>query len=173
MFSVTLKSILTLMILFITFTAFPYDISCKDEKGKQTFTLNFEKPLSSQISNKLGMKTAVLKGLNDLGERYSFIANTVIEENTDENHNLTLSGFGQVTGKPVAGKQINSSLKSIIFLFSKRENILNLGKIEFVSVPFLQMDEQKIEYLNCHFDGMNSKEIKIYSRILESFKIKR
>jgi hypothetical protein len=173
MFSVAIKSILASVILSVTLTAFPYDISCKDEKGKQVFTLNYEKPLSTQISNKLGMKTAVLKGLNDSGERYSFIANSILEENSDENQNLILNGFGQITKKPLAGKQSISSLKSITFRMNKHENILNLGTIEFISIPFLQLEEQKIEYLNCHFDSVSPKEIKIYSRLLDAFKVKR
>ena len=173
MFSVAIKSILASVILSVTLTAYSYDIICKDEKGKQVLTLNYEKPLSTQISNKLGMKTAVLKGLNDIGERYSFIANSILEENSDESQNLILNGFGQITKKPIAGKQNISSLKSIKFRYNKHENLLNIGSIEFISIPFLQVEEQKIEYLNCHFDGVNAKEIKIYSKLIDAFKVKR
>ncbi len=173
MFLITTKSIITSVFLSVTLTAFSHDISCKDEKGKQIFSLNFEKPLSIQISNKLGMKTAVLKGLNDTGERYSFIANSAFEESSNENRNLILNGFGQITRKPIAEKQNISSLKSIKFLFNKNENNLNIGSIEFTFIPFLQTEEQKIEYYNCHFDAINAKEIKIYSRVLESFKVKK
>lgn len=173
MFSFTIKNILASVTLSFSLTAFSYDVHCKDENGKQVFTLNYEKPLSTQISNKLGMKIVVLKGLNDSGDRYSFIANSVLEKNSDENQSLTLNGFGQITKKPIIGNQSFSTLKSITFRFHKHENILNLGTIEFIFIPFSQLEEQKIEYSICYFNEVNSKEIKIYSRILNAFKTRK
>lgn len=173
MFSKAIKIAIITVTLFIPLAAFSYDISCKDNKGKLVFTFNFEKPLSSQISNKLGMKTAVLKGLNTNGDRYSFIANSASEENTDEKRSLILNGFGQITNKSSTEKQNLTSIKNITLQFQKLDSNLNMGSIQFVSFSISQNEEKKLEYLNCHFDSGNTKDIKIYTKILDIFKLKR
>jgi len=173
MFSKAIQSIIASLTLFVPLNSFSSDITCKDEKGKLIFTFNFEKPISSQISNKLGMKTAVFKGFNDANDRYSFIANSVIEDNIEENHNLTLIGFGQITKKSTPGKRSISSIKSIKLRIPNQKSTKNLGTVEFISTTFLQTEEQKFEYSGCHFEVINTKEIKIYLKTFEALNVKK
>lgn len=174
MYLLSIKRILASAIMSVSLNAFSYDIICKDDNGKQNFALNFEKPLSSQISNKLGIKVVVLKGFYGEGNRFSFIVNSIQEINTNENQNLILSGFGQITLKSLSAPQKNILLKEISFKYNKLDNLLNMGSIELITSLNAQAETQKLEYLNCHFEiANNQKEIKIYSKILDSFKLRK
>ncbi|APJ04223.1 hypothetical protein [Silvanigrella aquatica] len=168
MFSIRIKILLTCFTLFFPLAAFSFDISCKDEKGKPIFNLSYEKPLSTQISNKLGIKTAVLKGFNDANDRYSFIANSFSEETADNIHTLTLFGFGQITKKSAAGKRNTSSIKTIKLHIPNEKSTKNFGTVEFITTTFFQNEEQKFDYSRCHFEALITKEIKIYNRILDA-----
>ena len=114
-----------------------------------------------------------MKGLTISGDRYSFIANSAIEEKLENSHSLTLHGFGQITKKSVAGSQAMVSLKEIILKYNESENILNIGSVKLTPMAFLHVEEQNFEYLNCHFEGVNSKGIKLYKKVLDAFKIKK
>ena len=173
MYLLGLKSILTLVLFSFSLNAFSYDMICKDDKGKQIFSFNLEKPLSSQISNKLGMRVVIIKGFNGDGNRFSFVANSAQEIDLKEYHSLILNGFGQIIIRdPYSSKKI-ISLKEITLKLNKLENLLNLGSVEVLTSSLVENENQKIEHSNCTFDIINQKEIKIFSKILESLKQKR
>jgi len=173
MYLLGLKSILTSVLFSFSLNAFSYDMICKDDKGKQIFSFNLEKPLSSQISNKLGMKVVIIKGFNGDGNRFSFVANSAQEFNLKEYHSFILNGFGQIIKRDSLSSKKLISLKEISLKMNKVDNLLNLGTVEILTSSLVENENQKIEYANCSFDMINQNEIKIFSKILEALKQKR